>query len=208
MTEQIKPCRWCEGSDEVCVNADCPLCAGFCPLRDYPGVCRYEDRGEEKKILDMTCGAKTMWFNKQNPAAIFMDKRCENHTLFFGAGKTSPHEIQIKPDLIADFTNLPFSDNSFALVVFDPPHLKGAKETSWLVKKYGKLDDEWPKMLRDGFAEGMRVLKPNGVLIFKWGEYDIPAAKVWEAIGQKPLFGHHSGKNSTTFWGAFMKGVL
>ena len=46
MNEQVKPCRWCEGSDEVCVNADCPLCAGFCPLTDFPGVCRYEDRGD------------------------------------------------------------------------------------------------------------------------------------------------------------------
>lgn len=29
MTEQIKPCRWCEGQDKVCVNADCPLCAEY-----------------------------------------------------------------------------------------------------------------------------------------------------------------------------------
>lgn len=28
---------------------------------------------------------------------------------------------------------------------------------------------------------------------------------VWDAIGQKPLFGHHSGKRSQTFWGCFMK---
>jgi len=45
----------------------------------------------------------------------------------------------------------------------------------------------------------------GGVLIFKWSEYDIPAEDVWKAIGQKPLFGHHSGKKSTTFWGCFMK---
>lgn len=25
--------------------------------------------------------------------------------------------------------------------------------------------------------------------------------------GRKPLFGHHSGKKSKTFWGCFMKGV-
>ena len=96
-------------------------------------------------------------------------------------------------------------DNSFPLVVFDPPHLTGAKETAWLVKKYGKLDDNWPQMLHNGFRECMRVLKPDGVLIFKWSEYDIPAAEVWKAIGQKPLFGHHSGKQSRTFWGCFMK---
>jgi hypothetical protein len=53
----------------------------------------------------------------------------------------------------------------------------------------------------------MRVLKPDGVLIFKWSEYDIPADKVWKAIGQKPLFGHHSGKKSRTFWACYMKGV-
>ena len=29
--------------------------------------------------------------------------------------------------------------------------------------------------------------------------------KVWKAIGQKPLFGHHSGKKMGTFWGCFMK---
>lgn len=114
--------------------------------------------------------------------------------------------MHVAPDVLCDFTNLPFQDDSFSLVIFDPPHLLKAKATAWLVKKYGKLDEMWPQMLHDGFAEGMRVLKPDGVLIFKWSEYDIPAAEVWKAIGQKPLFGHHSGKKSTTFWGCFMKG--
>lgn len=90
-------------------------------------------------------------------------------------------------------------------MIFDPPHLTGAKDTAWLVKKYGKLDANWPQMLHDGFAECMRVLKPDGVLIFKWSEYDIEAEKVWTAIGQRPLFGHHSGRRSKTFWGCFMK---
>ena len=62
-------------------------------------------------------------------------------------------------------------------------------------------------MLHDGFTEGMRVLKQDGVLIFKWSEYEIPAEKVWAAIGQRPLFGHRSGRKSKTFWGCFMKGV-
>ena len=64
--------------------------------------------------------------------------------------------------MVCDFTNLPFPDNSFPFVVFDPPHLTGAKETAWLVKKYGKLDEDWPQMLHDGFQECMRVLKPDG----------------------------------------------
>lgn len=35
-------CKW--EQDEVCVNADCPLCADFCQVCYTPGVCRYEER--------------------------------------------------------------------------------------------------------------------------------------------------------------------
>ena len=156
----------------------------------------------DKKILDVTCGARSIWFDKHHPAAVYCDKRQEE---YHGLWKNSDCTLSINPDIICDFTDLPFQDNSFSLVVFDPPHLMEAKETSWLVKKYGKLYDGWPTMLRDGFKECMRVLKPDGVLIFKWSEHDLPAAKVWDAIGEKPLFGHRSGKTSGTFWGCFMK---
>ena len=157
---------------------------------------------KSKKILDVTCGFRTIWFDKKHPQAIYCDKRRES---YIGLWKNSERRCVVDPDVLCDFTNLPFRDNSFSLVVFDPPHLTGAKETSWLVKKYGKIDDTWPKMLHDGFKECMRVLKPDGVLIFKWSEYDIPAADVWNAIGRRPLFGHHSGKKSGTFWACFMK---
>lgn len=161
----------------------------------------------EKKILDVTCGSRTIWFNKNHPAAIYCDRRKEDVDIAFGKAHTSIHRLHVNPDVVCDFTALPFGDDAFSLVVFDPPHLLKAKETAWLVKKYGKLDERWPGMIHDGFAECMRVLKPDGVLIFKWSEYDIPAEKVWRAIGQKPLFGHHSGRKSKTFWACFMKGV-
>ena len=162
-----------------------------------------ERQGVEKKILDVTCGARTIWFDKYHPAAVYCDCRREKYQdVWKNAGK---HSLNIDPDVLCDFTELPFSNDAFSLVVFDPPHLIRAKETAWLVKKYGKLDDTWPQMLHDGFMECMRVLKQDGVLIFKWSEYDIPSEKVWKAIGQKPLFGHHSGKKSKTFWACFMK---
>ena len=157
-----------------------------------------------KKILDATCGSRSIWFNKNHPAALYMDKREEHHEARYGT-KDSLRTIDVTPDVIADFTKMPFADNTFSLVVFDPPHLLKATE-SWLTKKYGRLDDNWPQMIHDGFRECMRVLKPDGVLIFKWSETMIPAEDLWEAIGEKPLFGHHSGKKSQTFWGCFMKG--
>ena len=161
-----------------------------------------------KKILDATCGSRTIWFEKNHKSAIYCDKRHVEYNNCWKSGDgMSVRCCAVDPDVICDFTCLPFEDSSFSLVVFDPPHLMGAKDTAWLVKKYGKLDATWPQMLHDGFAECMRVLKPDGVLIFKWSEHDIPAEKVWKAIGQKPLFGHHSGKRSQTFWACFMKEV-
>ena len=101
--------------------------------------------------------------------------------------------------------NLPFPDNSFYLVVFDPPHLVKIGENAWLKKKYGKLPENWQSLIRDGFWECMRVLKPNGTLIFKWNEIDIPTRKIIDTIECAPLFGHRSGKQSKTHWICFMK---
>lgn len=160
----------------------------------------------DKKILDVTCGSRSIWFDKNHPAAVYCDKRQETYkNVWKSNGGHSERECVVSPDVVCDFTDLPFDDDSFSLVVFDPPHLMRGNDTAWLVKKYGRLDNNWPSMLHDGFQECMRVLKPDGVLIFKWSEYDIPAADVWKAIGEKPLFGHHSGKKSNTFWACFMK---
>ena len=95
--------------------------------------------------------------------------------------------IEIKPDVIADFTNLPFEDNSFYMVVFDPPHLKTLGATSWMAKKYGKLPKDWQSLIHDGFTECMRVLKPYGTLVFKWNESEIKSSEVLSAIPFKPL---------------------
>ena len=159
-----------------------------------------------KKILDVTCGSRSIWFNKNHPATLYCDVRDEEYT---GIWKSTNHDSErtciVHPDVLCDFTDLPFPDNSFALVVFDPPHLRRVGENAWLRKKYGQLGENWREMLHDGFRGCMRVLKPDGVLIFKWAETQITVVDVWAAIGERPLFGHHSGKKSQTFWGCFMK---
>ena len=40
-------CKYCQG--EICVNADCPMRADFCPVPDIPGVCRFEEREERNE---------------------------------------------------------------------------------------------------------------------------------------------------------------
>ena len=110
--------------------------------------------------------------------------------------------LNVKPDVIADFRDMPFDDNTFYLVVFDPPHLLKAGESSWLAKKYGVLGDDWQNDIAQGFKECMRVLKPNGTLIFKWNEEQVKLKEVLSAIGHEPLFGN---RRSKTHWMVFMK---
>lgn len=159
-----------------------------------------------RKVLDATCGGRSIWFDKENPESVFVDNRVENNTRIWQSKTTGKERfITVNPDVVADFTDLPFPDDTFYLVVFDPPHLLKVGENAWLKKKYGKLPEDWPRLIHDGFWECMRVLKPNGTLVFKWNETDIAVKEIIAAIGKEPLFGHKSGKQSKTHWMCFMK---
>ena len=148
------------------------------------------------KILDACCGSKMFWFDKENQEVTFMDNRELDTTLSDG------RKLIVTPDILADFRNMPFEDNSFYLVVFDPPHLKTGGDKSWLIQKYGRLNKDWPEDLKQGFNECMRVLKPNRILIFKWNEEQIKLSEVLKCFGQQPLFGNRRAK---THWLVFMK---
>lgn len=156
---------------------------------------------ESKKVLDVCCSVKGMWFNKQDQRALFMDKRKETHIDTYPCGtKTNI----IDPDIVGDFTDMPFEDESFYHIVFDPPHIVSNSE-SQITKKYGKLEGDWREMLRQGFKECFRVLKPNGTLIFKWSEVQFPVKEILELTDYKPLYGHRSGKKMNTHWICFIK---
>lgn len=152
------------------------------------------------KILDVCCGSKMFWYNKEEPHITFMDIRDEVLTY---TDRNAVRKVKVNPDIVADFRNIPFADDSFDLVVFDPPHLIHVGDNSWLAKKYGKLDkNTWPQDLKLGFDECMRVLKPNGTMLFKWNEEQIKTKDVFEAFGQQPILGD---KRSKTRWSVFIK---
>ena len=152
-----------------------------------------------KTILDACCGSRMFWFDKQNPDVLFTDIRTEEHTLCDG------RTLEIKPDMEMDFTQMPFDDETFKMVVFDPPHMNKLGKNTWMAQKYGVLLPSWETDIRAGFEECMRVLKTDGVLIFKWNEAQITLNKVLEVIKTKPLFGHVTGKHGRTIWMCFMK---
>lgn len=155
----------------------------------------------DKKILDACCGSRMFWFNKNNPDVLFADIRNENHVLCDG------RELEIRPDVEIDFRKMPFKDNSFKMVVFDPPHLVNLGQGSWMGKKYGILSKNWEADLKLGFNECLRVLEPYGTLIFKWNENQIKVSEILKCFEHQPLIGHKSGKSANTHWICFMKGV-
>lgn len=157
------------------------------------------EMSETKIILDACCGSRMFWFDKENPLILFADIRDEEHTLCDG------RSLKVHPDIVSDFTDMPFLDKSFKLVVFDPPHLLKVGQNSWLAKKYGKLPEDWPRVIKKGIDECFRVLEDYGVLIFKWNEEQITVREVLKAIGRQPLFGHTTGRHGKTMWMCFMK---
>ena len=156
-------------------------------------------------VLDVCCGPRMFWFDRKDSRACFIDKRKESHTLTDKNAKGGVRSLIIDPDLVADFTDLPFPDSSYPLIVFDPPHLICAGNSGWLAKKYGKLDDDWKQEIRAGFAECFRVLQSKGTLIFKWNETDIPVSEILALTDEKPLFGNRCGKRYKTHWIVFQK---
>lgn len=158
-------------------------------------------------ILDPCCGSRMMWFDRENPAAIFGDIRSESLVVSDRShGRADGKRvIHVHPDMLMDFRSLPFPDGAFRLVAFDPPHLVRAGAKSWLAAKYGKLGESWQDDLRSGFKECFRVLEEHGVLVFKWNETQVRLREVLALTPQQPLFGNTSGKKAGTHWLVFMK---
>lgn len=155
--------------------------------------------GEDvKPILDACCGSRMFWFDRQHENSVYMDNRTIDTTLCDG------RKLIINPDVVADFRRMPFKDDQFSLVVFDPPHLKNIGDGAWMAKKYGKLSGDWRSDLKQGFAECWRVLKMHGTLIFKWNEEQIPLKEILKLAPCKPLFGN---RRSKTHWVVFFKEV-
>ena len=92
---------------------------------------------KKKSILDVCCGSKMFYFDKENHLVHFNDIRELEDTL------CDDRKLEIHPDTHWDFRRIPVASNTYYMVVFDPPHLVKVGESSWLAKKYGKLPENW-----------------------------------------------------------------
>ncbi|HDY86638.1 MAG TPA: SAM-dependent methyltransferase [bacterium] len=157
---------------------------------------------KKKFILDACCGGRMFWFEKKNPNVLFCDKRWGPK----GFMKTRPN-FEVRPNTILDFRNMPFSDRSFKMVVFDPPHtIRNREQGGVIAERYGRLTiATWEADLGAGFAECWRVLENYGTIIFKWAESDKKISQIKHLFPSKPLFGSRGGAKGGTIWLCFMK---
>ncbi len=123
----------------------------------------YINKKPNATILDACCGGRMFYFDKEDERVVFQDIRCEDVTL--SDGKI----FKVRPDIVADFRNMPWPDNTFQLVVFDPPHMvyysrsnSGHEKKGDMYAKYGELRKDWRECIEQGFRECFRVLKRGG----------------------------------------------
>ena len=147
-----------------------------------------------------------MWFDKDDPRCHFADQRKDRMKISHFPKAKGRSDKVVDPSEIHDFRKMKYPDNTFYHVVFDPPHVRNLSEKSVSGFCYGSLNKEtWQEDLKKGFSECFRVLKPNGTLIFKWSEVDIPLKEILKLTDYKPLYGHRSGRKAQTHWVAFIK---
>ena len=155
-------------------------------LKQSQAFCLTPDPVSDLKILDVSAGKRAVWFNKKHPNAVYLDIRPE-----------------VDPDIVADSRELPFENESFDLIVFDPPHLNCGKN-SIMGKRYGSWTQSHitDTIIRTG-EETARVGKKNCILIFKWNDHDIPVMRILPLLNKwEPLFGHltKDGPGSKTYF--------
>ncbi len=139
------------------------------------------------KILDLSAGRRAIWFDKNNPLAVFVDKRAE-----------------VEPDFVADTTALPDEiGTGYDLVVFDPPHMNCGKNSN-MSRVYGYHTTAQILALIEGTAkEAHRVTGSGALMALKWNDHDIKLQRVFDLMPQwEPLFGHltKDGPGSKTYW--------
>lgn len=140
-----------------------------------------------------------MYLDKQDKRILFQDIRTVPKTKIESNGSW----FSVEPDVLGDFRSMKFMNNTFSVVIFDPPHLRCGK-TSFMYYKYGTLDSRWKDTLTRGFGECFRVLRPNGVLIFKWCDSYKSIDEVLSLSPEKPVFIHKVVSRSRTKYSYFV----
>jgi len=172
------------------------------------------DKEVPEEILDPTAANRSIWLdgNKDRDDTLYCDIRREDAGFVEDAMDSNRNpNYEIEPDDIQDFRDLQYPDESFNLIVFDPPHAirpDGMESlTGIITRKWGALHAEtWQSDLKQGFLELWRVLNPGGTLVFKFSDESADFEDVLRLAPVSPLFGTAQTNGTVeTRWFVFYK---
>lgn len=134
--------------------------------------------GEDAELLE-----RMLSFYPKKPPVDILDATVNKGRIWKGSTRTivgMDIDHAHKPDIVADNTNMPCEDESFDVIVYDPPHipnvgrdgLKDFQERFGLIVKSPiengyNLTHTFPPFLKEAF----RVLRKNGILFCKIADY-------------------------------------
>ena len=151
-------------------------------------------------MLDATAANRMMWKNKNPPNTIFMDKELD---------------LRIPPDIFACWEKLPFREDVFDCIIFDPPHKIGRTKYrgKWANPKddYLGIDISHSKF-RTGLYYGTReFLRVSRRLCLKWNDIELSLHRIltlfpkeWKEICRKVIRKNNRAK-TVTYWVTFVK---
>ena len=139
------------------------------------------------KILDLSAGNRAIWFNKNHPLAVYLDKRAE-----------------VNPTIVCDTRSIPDCiGDGYDLVVWDPPHMNCGPNSN-MSKVYGyHTTKEILETIELTGSGAHKITRENALMALKWNNHDIRLQRVFDLLPQwEPLFGHltKDGPRSQTYW--------
>lgn len=141
------------------------------------------------RILDATAGSRAVWFDKTYKDATYLDLV----------------DRRFPGNELGDCRHTRFPAGHFDLVVFDPPHMN-VGPNSEMAKSYGHFTTyQIRDLVRDAFAEFHRILRPDGLVAFKWADHDIRLDSILApVVGFDRLVGvptaQRTKHSSVTYW--------
>lgn len=120
------------------------------------------------RVLDVTANRRRMWDGLDTSRVVYTDI-----------------DPAMCPDVVADFRSLPFADESFGVIVFDPPHLPCAAASPASLQQ---MRDDYglghggsgPAAFFAPFLrEAARVLQHDGIILAKLKDYVHNHAYQW-----------------------------
>lgn len=152
-------------------------------------------------ILDATAGNRHIWGkNKYPEGVVFFDKETN---------------LKIPADVIGTWDNLPFPDNSFDCIIFDPPHISHISEKSIHFTPDESRGASWwgyfngkPHMLTTIYKAQREFARVSSRLCLKWNDNEKSIDSILSLFSEwKPIWIQPYNKNNyaskdktTTYW--------